>query len=71
MRLWGPMRDAGDGLRVGTILKDDWCVGDFCDDDNSDDEDDDDEGAAGGCRAVGFGHEGFGIKEFQGKCDPY
>lgn len=39
MRLWGPMHDVGDGLRVGTILSDDCCVGDFCDDsDNDDDE---------------------------------
>lgn len=34
MRLWGKMHDVGDGFRAGKLLRDDSCVGDFCDDED-------------------------------------
>ena len=30
MRFWGNLRDVGDGFRAGALLKDDACVGDYC-----------------------------------------
>ena len=47
------MHDVGDGFRAGKLLRDDSCVGDFCDDE--------DEGAP--VWVVVFGH-GFGNSSF-------